>query len=190
MTKKIVDLLVKNNAIDESDRAVYEYSVRTTVMFIITVLIGIFIGLHLGCLLPCIIYIALFIIMRKFTGGYHTKHRWSCISLSACIIYLCTYCITACDNLYTVTVVELVSVMIILILSPQENVNHPLKQYEKQLFHKIVIGLLCTYILVELVCMITGRLIYYNCIAICIISIATLQLTQLINIKFHRYRKM
>ena len=68
MTKIIVDLLVKNNAIDESDRAVYEYSVRVTVMFIITVLIGIFIGLHLGCLLPCIIYIALFIIMRKFTG--------------------------------------------------------------------------------------------------------------------------
>ena len=68
MTKKIVDLLVKNNAIDESDRTVYEYSVRAAVMFIITVLIGICIGLHLGCLLPCIIYIALFIIMRKFTG--------------------------------------------------------------------------------------------------------------------------
>lgn len=91
-----------------------------------------------------------FMLIRKFSGGYHTKHAWSCMICSCLLLYLCitvSSYITAGWILQFITMGAAVS---LICFSPIEHVNRVLKQEEciqyKRITAILAIGCLCTMI--------------------------------------------
>lgn len=177
--KLIVTSLIKNGIISENDRELYEYAVNSIFMMILPIVMSCIIGAIMGHLLTCMVFVALFIILRKFTGGYHTRHRITCIVLSTFIIVIATIIINMDINICLLILFQVVSMMLICYFSPQDHYNYRLNNIEKICFKRIVYGILAAYCGMEVIFAIVGMRTLFNCIAITIISVAMLQIVNI-----------
>lgn len=179
--KLIVTSLIKNGIISENDRELYEYAVNSIFMMVSPIVMSCIIGAIMGHLLTCMVFVALFIILRKFTGGYHTRHRITCIVLSTFIIVIATVIINMDINICLLILFQVVSMMLICYFSPQDHYNYRLNNIEKICFKRIVYGILAAYCGMEVIFAIAGMRTLFNCIAITIISVAMLQIVNIHN---------
>ena len=177
--KLIVTSLIKNGIISENDRELYEYAVNSIFMMVSPIVMSCIIGAIMGHLLTCMAFVALFILLRKFTGGYHTRHRITCILLSTFIIVIAAIIINMDINICLLILFQVVSMMVICYFSPQDHYNYRLSDTEKACFRKIVYGILAAYCVTEVIFAIAGMRTLFNCIAITIISVAMLQIVNI-----------
>ena len=179
--KSIVSSLLKSGLISDDDRELYEYAVNSIFMMIVPIVMSCIIGSIMGHLLTCIVFVALFILLRKFTGGYHTRHRITCIVLSTFIIVIATIIINMDINICLLILFQVVSMMLICYFSPQDHYNYRLNNIEKICFKRIVYGILAAYCGMEVIFAIAGMRTLFNCISVTIISVTMLQIVNIHN---------
>ena len=85
---KIVIWLIKQEAIRDDEKELYEYAVCSLFMMIVTVVLAIFIGFCFGVFIESIILILPFMLIRKFSGGYHAKRQTICLCISSMLLFL------------------------------------------------------------------------------------------------------
>ena len=171
----IVTWLQKSEIIKETDRELYWYAVYSLFLSLLPILLATGFGLLMGCMKESLSIIIPFMIIRKFSGGYHTKKMQSCFLISSILIWLCiSLSLWVKFNWQFVIVIAIASVSLS-ILSPIENINRSLNQKEKRQYKKTTIILLVIFLSVIGSCLFTGLENYAIGISIGITLTATLQ---------------
>lgn len=85
----IADWLVRCAMIDEEDKELYRYAAYSLILSISPLLLAIGFGICMGRVKESVMITLPFMLIRKFSGGYHTKHAWSCMICSCLLLFLC-----------------------------------------------------------------------------------------------------
>ncbi len=145
---------VARRKISEEDIELYKYGytlfVEKTIILILIILIAAF----LKAIRELIVFYAMFVPMRSYTGGYHTKKAYKCIlvSGSVIIIYIIASRLIAdnCNGLYCI-LAEVVLLPCICRMSPAEHKNKPLNEAEVKAYHRLVYIIYAVHMILEVV---------------------------------------
>ena len=138
-TEAVVHWLIACGAVKEEDQELYCYAVYSFLLSISPLLLAAVFGLCLGCVKQSILTVIPFMILRKYSGGYHTKHLWTCFLCSSLLLLLCILFSLAavCDRrLLAVTLLAGISLVI---CSPLDHENRVLSKEEKSCYKKMTI---------------------------------------------------
>jgi len=75
-----------------------------------------------------------FMIIRRFSGGYHTKNIWTCLILSCGLMAGFTYLSQYIDNKWIISFITAAASIELMVLGPVDSVNYRLTYDEKQYF--------------------------------------------------------
>lgn len=172
----IADWLINCKVVEETDKELYSYAVYSILLSLSPLALAIGFGICMGCVGQSITIIIPFAIIRKFSGGYHTKHSWSCLIWSSLLLLLCiivSFCVKCGWKIALITVGAAVS---LILNSPIDNVNRKLG-WEEYLRYKKITTVLVTIFVFTAVLLFECRLYTYSiCISIGIMLSAGLQL--------------
>ncbi len=131
----ITFLLIKNKVLDIEQRDIYIYGLEVILLNIIIIPVFIFISLLFDSMINFWAYVIFFLPLRIFSGGYHADTSERCFCLSV-LMYILSIVITnnfpmLYRNLYW-EVSGVISLIVILIMSPFINENNPLNSKQKR----------------------------------------------------------
>ena len=82
----IINWLIKNSAISEENRELYEYAVYSAELLVLPVIMAIVIGWLSGSTVNGIMLIIPFMFLKKYSGGYHAKKLSICMIISTILL--------------------------------------------------------------------------------------------------------
>lgn len=101
LTNHILSYLISSNAIDDNEETkdYYRYGIEITISSLINILLIIIIGIVSGNALESIVFLACFIPLRQFTGGFHAKTYFLC-NLSFAVSFIILLIVYKFTNQY------------------------------------------------------------------------------------------
>lgn len=150
--------LEENRIIQSEDRELYKFGLEQFMMIALNLITTLVIGLIFHCLIPIIVFMAVYIPLRSFAGGFHAKTPLRCYIYSI-IILICAalavnYMPPAGIVYYALTVL---SFAIIFALAPVGSENKPLDDIEVTVYRKRARIILCIDVAVGLVLHFIGQ---------------------------------
>lgn len=131
--RKIVKELVVNNIIDKNKVNTYTYGFEVLLIKFIVLAAAIILGCILKTIDVLLLFLALFVPLRKYAGGIHAKNKYVCMSLSVIILLIIQVGYKYITFGWHLSgVIEIISVMIIIVLSPGECEKHILKTEQRK----------------------------------------------------------
>jgi len=144
LCEKSVDFMIQNEVISSEDKEIYVYGLKQGFILLLNILTTLFIGFLFNKVLKTIIFLAAYIPLRIYAGGYHARTQLRCY---ICSVVLTISVLLAVEFIpwtnFIVTVVAAISGMIIFILSPVEDMNKPLDAVEVRIYGKRARIILC-----------------------------------------------
>lgn len=143
----ILEQLISNDIVKEEDSEFIIYGLKQMVSDICFFTIQIILYAIFKKLFGGIIFLAAFILLRRFAGGYHADTKLRCFFLSNLISVF--YIIMCSVKLYAAAEIIMlpVSSFIILLLAPVDNISKRLEEDEKKKYKKTAVSILFTEIL-------------------------------------------
>lgn len=137
LSHKIGDNLVRSNVVKEEDAEIYIYGINQILVSVLNVSSALIIGWIFGVLFEIAVYMAAYIPLRSFAGGYHSKTPLRCYIFSVMLLIIVSVgmryvCIT--DWVYYVVLA--VAALVVLALSPVEDRNKPLDEMEHKVYKR------------------------------------------------------
>lgn len=137
LSQKIGDDLVRSSVIEAEDAEIYIYGINQILVSVLNVLSALIIGLILGTFFEVMVFMAAYIPLRIFAGGYHAKTPLRCYIFSVIMLIVVSigmkYLYMA-DWVYYVILAA--AALMILVLSPVEDKNKPLEYLEYKVYKK------------------------------------------------------
>ena len=128
ISKRILNILIKDDAIDEALIEAYDYGLKIMLINIWGVLISVFIGILLNEIFETIFFLILFILTRRYSGGYHADKLWKCSLMSSVTLFSVLLLHKNLNfSIITYISVFIASALIFIKFSPIENKNKPLE---------------------------------------------------------------
>lgn len=180
MTEKcatiIADWLVRCSAAEDADRELYHYAVYSIFLTLAPLMLAIGFGICMGCVGQSVMIIIPFTIIRKFSGGYHANHSWTCFFWSCLLLFLCITMSfrVRCD--WTLAIITAMAAVSLICFSPIDNENRRLDQNECHSYKRITGVLVIAFCGLDALLYALGLSIYSGCISIGIMLSAGLQL--------------
>ena len=172
----VADWLIRETVIEESERELYEYAVHSFFMLIAPLFMAIVIGLFFDEFEMSIVLILPFMMLRKYSGGYHAKRQWVCLLLSSALLIAC-FLLARCSQAGIVlSVAVCVAALSLADFSPVDSQNRRLTEEEIVSFGKTCKILIAVFVVLYFL-LLLGRA--YTCatyLAYGIILPAVLQL--------------
>lgn len=140
LSTTISDWLVRANVIEDDDKELYEFAAYSFIFGLLPAFLTIIYGLIMGLIIEGVLMIVPFMLIRKFSGGYHLKSPTICVFVSSVIIIVALITIKAllkANTFLMLSVVELASTIIIYFLSPIDSDERELSPAEARVFKKI-----------------------------------------------------
>lgn len=143
--EKATDLMVQNEIISSEDREIYAYGLRQGFILLINIFTALLIGFVFNKTTETTVFLASYIPLRIYAGGYHARTQIGCYIFSIVMIIsvlLATEFILW-TNFICITI-SIVSALIIYTLSPVEDMNKPLDVAEVKVYRRkarIILGL-------------------------------------------------
>lgn len=144
----VANWLVKTEAISDEDFALYSYAMYSVMFVSIPVFISIIVGIFMDMLLESFLFIAPFVLIRKFSGGFHLKSPTVCLFVSTGIIIAFLYGIrfTFKYELYSMTLVSAFAFGILLFIkSPIDTSERKLSEREAIVFGRIAKAMVISF---------------------------------------------
>lgn len=129
-TNVAVGWLIRCDAIDEKDRELYSYAMYSVLLSLYPLIFAACFGSVIGEMARSISIIVPFAIIRKFSGGYHTKNSWSCLICSSLLLLLCIVLSFHVRCVWFLAIMTLVATMSLIYFSPIDSENRKLEQEE------------------------------------------------------------
>ena len=85
--KNITQICINEKIIEESERTLYEYSINSCIFKIILTIFLIGVSVLSECVCQGIIFFITFMLMRKYTKGFHMQTRLGCF-IGSCVLIL------------------------------------------------------------------------------------------------------
>lgn len=174
-TVKIADWLIRCQVITEEDRELYEYAIYSIFLTISPLFLAIVFGYLFGAVWQSVLIILPFVVIRKFSGGYHAKRAGTCLISSSLLLVLCiilSFCIRCNWILLIITILSAVSLMY---FSPIESENRLLGREEQVNYKKTTAVIVVSFVIVDLFLFLFQMHLSVVCISIGLILSAGLQ---------------
>ena len=88
-TETVVDWMIRQKVINEKEKELYGYALYSVGLLILPLLFAVGIGFILGSIKSGIALVVPFMILRKYSGGYHAKTFSHCAIGSILLLFLC-----------------------------------------------------------------------------------------------------
>lgn len=166
ISDKIADSFVKTNAIKAEDKEIYQFGIQQTFVILLNIITATILGIAFHKFWNMVVFMSAFIPVRIYAGGFHAKTSLRCYIYS--IVFLATvflamrfanltnliYCLLYC-----------LSSIIILWLSPIEDINKPLDKSEKIVYKKRTVILWIIETMIIFICyFFSWSIIFESCI--------------------------
>ena len=152
MVEFILKNLILHSRIENDEIEIYRYGLRRLINSVMNVLLILAIGLIYENLFGTIVYTFSYILLRRYSGGYHSKTLVNCYILSTITIVFALNAISYIKEVKINTfIITFVSSVVILVLSPVECRNKKLDVCEKGVYKKrAIVTTLFMYIAYQL----------------------------------------
>ena len=144
----IADWLINCEVVKETDKELYSYAVYSILLSLSPLLLAIGFGIGMGCVGRSVMIIMPFVIIRKFSGGYHTKHAWSCLIWSCLLLVLCMVLSFHIKCGWVLALITVGAAVSLICFSPIDNENRVLSQEECGCYKMITAVLVIIFMLV------------------------------------------
>ena len=131
MTKWLSHRMVERGIIKEEEQELYQFGIRNGMILLLNVVTALVIGLLTEQLAVVAVFTLSFMVLRSYTGGYHSDSRIFCY-LGSNPVY--TQAVFYKTSLARLLAVLLVSAGIIFLLSPMHSKNRKLDKEEQKHF--------------------------------------------------------
>lgn len=91
LSSAIADWLSKEGVVPDADRDLFAYAAFCLAFGLIPLLMVAMLGAAMGMLQESCLMIAPYMLIRKFSGGYHLRSAWLCMVVSTIILGLSVY---------------------------------------------------------------------------------------------------
>ena len=135
--KQLVVYLEENQIIKSDDRELYVYGFNQGLTILLNLVTTLGIGLLFDCTLQLVVFMVAYIPLRSYAGGYHARTPLKCYIVSIMMLIavsICLRCIALNHWWYWILVV--LSILLIIFLSPVEDKNKPLDEMEVTVYRK------------------------------------------------------
>ena len=175
--------LAEQGIINEEEREIYRYGLSNGMVILLNLFTTLLIGIFSGHLLSAALFTLFFMLLRSYSGGYHSDSRVFCYLVSSAVLLIPVYTSEVMTKIPAglVVAILLAASAVIFILSPMDSPKRKLDAEEKRHFGKkarlilfaelAVFGLLyglryyelayagfCSFCLIAL-CMLLGKVI-------------------------------
>ncbi|MBP3617205.1 MAG: accessory gene regulator B family protein [Lachnospiraceae bacterium] len=154
LSERITGWLLTNEAISREDKEIYRYGIQQGMIALLNLGTTMVIGMVFGKLLESLLFMAAYIPLRSFAGGYHAKTAVRCyffsIVMISAVLWVMRY--VMCSSLVCVCLTA-VSGSMIWFLVPVEDRNKPLDDVEKVVYRKRARGIVLTESIISLLTM-------------------------------------
>lgn len=171
--------LEQEGVISREEKGLFSYAVYSLLFGLLPIFIVVILGLVFGMLREGLLMIMPFMLIRKFSGGYHLNSSKHCVALSTALLALAMGLIKLIvqEGYMTVLTVSVsLSVICLCLFSPVENIFRKLTDKENRLFHKIACVLAIAVMAVYLITYTTEPVQYTAAFGVGIVLVATLQI--------------
>lgn len=136
LSEKITNFLVESDEISQSNDEFncYKYGVEIALSSMLNIALILTIGILTKHFAESIIFLLVFIPTRQFTGGYHADTYFKCnlfLCISFILVLILFETLNNYSSLYVILLMNLISLSVILIFSPVENKNKPIKKEKR-----------------------------------------------------------
>lgn len=174
-TDTVVNWMIRCDAINEADKEIYKYALHSFFLLVSPLILAGSIGFCVGSVKHGVTLIFPFIVLRKFSGGYHAKNLQTCILGSGFLLFLCTMLSmhVQCDwKLAIATVIASVS---LIVFSPIDSENRRLDIDERRTYKKLTVFFVIFFGLLDITLFLLEKYIYVICFSVGILLTAGLQ---------------
>lgn len=138
LTDRIVEALIANGSVDAEEKELYAYGLREGILILLNILTTAVIGLVFGAVWYSLLFLAAYIPLRIYAGGYHARTQLRCYLFSVAQLILIMYLLTNMTGSLLLIVFGItVSGVIIWFFAPVEDENKPLSETEIKVYRKI-----------------------------------------------------
>ena len=173
--------LIKHSAIKPEDSELYEYAIYSFIITISPLFLVLLISGIIGKLLEGVVIIIPFMMLRKFSGGFHAKKAGTCFIGSCILLFLCINATSYLICNFMLKTLTLGAAISLCILSPVDSENRRLTDAEKIAYKKTTMFIVIFFMIVFVLLLIAEKEKYAMCIAIGLILSASLQLPCIIS---------
>ena len=142
LSERVTDWLLENEAFPREDKEIYRYGIQQGMIALLNLGTTMVIGVVFGELLESILFMAAYIPLRSFAGGYHAKTAVRCyffsIVMMGAVLWVMRY--ATCSGLICGCLTA-ISGSVIWFLVPVEDRNKPLDDVEKVVYRKRARGM-------------------------------------------------
>lgn len=150
LSHKIGDDLVRSGVVKEEDAEVYIYGINQILAYVLNASSSLIIGLIFGVTFEIVIFMAAYIPLRSFAGGYHAKTPLRCYIFSVIMLIVVSIGLKYLSvSEWVYYAVLLASVLGVLVLSPVEDRNKPLDEMEHKVYKKRAVIILAIELLIS-----------------------------------------
>lgn len=148
---KIGNDLVHSSVIKEEDAGIYIYGINQILVSVLNVSSALIIGLIFGVFFEIAVFMAAYIPLRSFAGGYHAKTPLRCYIFSVIMLIV----VSIGMKYFYMTewvyyVVLAAAAAVVLILSPVEDRNKPLDETEHKVYKRRTILIMAAELVIAL----------------------------------------
>ncbi len=148
----IAKWLIDHEAIRKEDYDLYVYAAHSLIMTLAPLGLALALGVLLGHAAAAVTIILPFMVIRKFSGGYHAKKAWVCLISSSLILSGCIFVSEYITYNYGLIGILLIAAALLMLNSPVESKNRRLDAQERRAYKKVTIYLVVLSVLISFVC--------------------------------------
>lgn len=178
LSSRVAKWMEQEGVISVKDKELFSYAVYSLLFGLLPIFIVVVLGLALGMLQEGLLMITPFMLIRKFSGGYHLDSSRLCVILSTALLTIAMVLIKVVaqgGHIIFLTVLVILSVICLCAFSPVENHSRKLTCKERRLFRKIACFLAVAAIAVYLIMYKTVSTQYTVALGVGILLAAILQ---------------
>ncbi len=151
LSQRIGNELVHSNVIEAEDAEIYIYGINQILVSVLNVSSSLIIGLIFGVFLEIAVFMATYIPLRSFAGGYHANTPLRCYIFSVIMLIIVSSGMKYLHlTEWVYYAVLLAAALIVLVFAPVEDRNKPLDEIEHKVYKRRTIFIAGTELLIGL----------------------------------------
>lgn len=178
----VISWLIQQQAIEEEDRELYTYAADNIIFSLAPLVMVWVIGSFMHCFRQGVVMIIPFMLLRKFSGGYHAKTLFYCLILSSLLLFLCMKITSYVPCDWRAMIFSGIAGSSLIIHSPIDSDNKRLEEEQKVQYRKVVCGFVLLFLALIFILWKLNEQKYAVCIAVGLWLSAGLQIPCLVKI--------
>lgn len=135
--KRLIGWIIAKKAIDKEEAELYIYGLKSAFLLISPLMIAMFFGCLFCLLKESVLVVIPFMLLRKFSGGYHAKYLWQCVIQSVITISFGIWTASKIQ-IETLHLLVICSVISLIYFSPIDSEKRKIDVFEKRKYKLIV----------------------------------------------------